>query len=117
MTKRMLVVGAAVCTLSLYAGFTVAEDQERNQEQIQMQEQEQVYGSQLMSDQERAEYRAKMRAASSLEEREQIRLEHHERMKERASELGVTLPDEPPPRGKGMGSGGSGMGPGGGRGR
>jgi len=76
-----------------------------------------VYGSQLMTQQERMEYRQRMRNASSAEERERIRKEHHEQMKIRAKEQGVTLPDEPPPRGggKGMGPGG-GMGPGMGQG-
>jgi hypothetical protein len=60
-----------------------------------------------------------MRNAKTLEEREQIRKEHHEQMKARAQEKGVTLPDEPPARGRGMGPGkgmGPGMGPGGGAG-
>jgi len=117
MVKRMLLVTALTGALSLYSG-SVAAEQERYQEQVQMQEQmqeqEQVYGSQLMTDKHRAEYHPTMRAAGSQEEREQIRWEHHERMKERAKELGVTLPDEPPARGPGMGPGGGGMGPGGG---
>ena len=72
------------------------------------QEQERIYGSQLMTEQERTEYRSKIRAAKTVEEREQIRKEHHERMKARAAERGMTLPDEPPP----MGGMGPGMGPG-----
>jgi hypothetical protein len=87
----------------------LAADQERTQEQIQTQEQ--IYGSQLMTPQEREEYRARMRTAKTSEERERIRNEHHERMKERAREQGVTLADEPPERGMGRG-----MGPGGGMG-
>lgn len=58
-----------------------------------------IYGSQLMTAQERAEHRDRMRAAKTLEEREQIRAEHHERMQARAKERGVTLPDQPPMRG------------------
>jgi len=56
-----------------------------------------------------------MRAAKTAEEREKIRAEHHERMKVRAKERGVKLPDEPPARGGMMGPGG-GMGPGSGMG-
>jgi len=74
-----------------------------------------IYGSQLMTTGERSEYRAKMRATKTTQEREQIRKEHHERMKERAKGKGVTLPEEPPERGKGMGPR-DGMGPGGGMG-
>ncbi|WP_248280628.1 hypothetical protein, partial [Aromatoleum aromaticum] len=71
-----------------------------------------VYGSQIMTPQERAEHRDRMRAARTLEEREQIRAEHHERMVERAKERGVTLPDEPPMRGRGMMGPGNQMDPG-----
>lgn len=79
-----------------------------------------IYGSHMMTQQERIEYRARMRAANTDEERVRIRAEHHERMKERARERGLKIPDEPPPRGMGGGMGpgmGGGMGPGGGRGR
>ena len=78
-----------------------------------------VFGAQIMTEQERAEHRERMRAAGTPEEREQVRLEHHKQMVERARERGVTLPEEPPMSG-GMGPqtgegprGGSG--PGGGR--
>lgn len=75
-----------------------------------------IYGSQLMTPQERSEYRMRMRSAKTPEERQQIRLDHHEAMKARAAERGVTLPDAPPVRGGGMGPGGGGMGPGAGMG-
>ena len=80
--------------------------------------QEQVYGSQLMTSQERAAYQTRMRAAKTNDEREQIRAQHHKEMQVRAQQQGVTLPDEPPAKGMGggMGPGGGmgGMGPGGG---
>ena len=62
----------------------------------------------MMTEQERIEYRARMRTAKTAEEREQIRLEHHERMKERAKERGLSMPETPPRRGgvgRGMGGG------------
>ncbi len=82
----------------------------------------QIYGSQLMTDQERIEYRNTLQTAKTADEREQIRLQHHERMQLRARERGVTLPDTPSARdgqGRRMGPGGGpggmeGMGPGGG---
>lgn len=81
-----------------------------------------VYGSQLMTDQERTKFRARMWAAKTDAERDRIRAEHHEEMKERAQSRGVTLPDMPPampggagPRGAGMRPG-AGMGPAGGMG-
>jgi hypothetical protein len=78
-----------------------------------------AYGWQLMSEEERAAYRQKMRTLSN-EEREQFQKAHHEAMKLRARERGVTLPDEPRrPPGAGAGAGrgaGAGSGPGRGQG-
>jgi len=82
----------------LTAGIAFSADQESAQ-------QRQVYGSQLMTQPERVEYRARMRAAKTAEAREQVRLEHHALMQERAQERGMTLPDKPPARGGRMGSG------------
>ena len=80
---------------------------------------EPIYGYQMMTPQERDQYREKMRDARSAEERQAVRDEHHAAMVERAKERGVTLPDRPTgagPRGPGMGPGmgprGPGMGPG-----
>jgi len=76
-------------------------------------DEEPIFGSQLMSEQERIDYRARWRVARTDDERAKLRSEHHERMKDRARERGVTLPDEPPARGTGMRPGGGvGMGPG-----
>jgi len=69
----------------------------------QAKDQEYIYGSQLMTEQERAEHRAKMRAAKTDQEREKIRLDHHKKMQARAKERGMIMPDEPPPRGGGKG--------------
>ena len=74
---------------------------------------ETVYGYQLMTEQERAEHRAKMRSFNTEAEREAYRQQHHEMMQERARAQGVTLPDEPMSRGQGRGMGkGQGMGQG-----
>lgn len=76
-----------------------------------------IYGSQLMTNQERIEHRNKLRVAKTAEEREQVRLQHHEQMQLRAKEQGVSLPDTPPAQGGGQGRRmGGGMGPGGGMG-
>jgi hypothetical protein len=121
-TLRLSVLtGAAVLSI----GLAVAADQEQKQSQTQAQAQaqEQIYGSQLMTQKERTEFSARMRAATTAEEREKLRKEHHERMQVRAKERGVTLPDEPPVMGGGMmgsggpmGAGGGGSGQGGGMG-
>jgi hypothetical protein len=80
---------------------------------------EPVFGWQLMTNEEMAAHHARMRAATTPEEREKIRQEHHQQMVERAKQRGVTLPAQPlgPPPGRGMGPGmGRRMGPPGGTG-
>lgn len=72
------------------------------------QEQRQVYGWELMSPQERAQHREKMRSLETEQAREQYRMEHHRRMQKRAEQQGVTLPDTPQPRGHGQGGPGRG---------
>jgi len=76
-------------------------------------EDEPIFGSQMMTDQERTDYRMRMRGAMSAEDRARIRDEHHADMLARARERGITLPDEPPGQGIGRGPG---MGPGSGMG-
>jgi hypothetical protein len=95
-----------------------AKEQVQQQKTKTVRQRDQIYGSQLMTRQERIAHRAKLRAAKTEQEREQIREEHHKQMQERAKERGVTLPDMPSPRAKGAGPGsgprdGSGPGPGG----
>lgn len=112
MTKRTLTYLAT--GLVLAAGLALAADPPPQAPK------ERVYGSQLMTNQERAAHRAKMRAAQTAEEKAAVRAEQHERMQERARQLGVEVPTTPPAVGGGMGpgpGGGMGMGPGGGRNR
>ena len=106
MKTPKLIMTAIALALSLGAvpGYTA--------DQAPAQSKEVIYGSQLMTAQERVEFRNKLRAAKTAEEREQIRLEHHKAMRERAQAQGKTLPDMPPAVGGGMGPGGGGMGPG-----
>lgn len=126
--KRQLMVTALVGVIAFYATGVMAEDQLRTQDRLQTQSQDRIYGSQLMTEQERNEYRNRIRSANNEEERNQIRNEHHERMQQRAKERGLSLPDEPPAKGGHMGQGkgkgasggmgsGSGMGAGKGKGK
>lgn len=119
MKPLSILAGALVAGLAFHA---VAADQVRDrvqtqttqQTQTQAQERERIYGYELMTPQERNDYQARMRAAKTQQEREQIRLEHHKQMQERAQAQGKRLPDLPMGPGGGMGPGnGKGMGPGG----
>ena len=81
-----------------------------------VQSETQVYGSQLMTQQERIEHRNTLRNLKTQTEREQYRIQHHKKMQERAKARGVNLPDVSQ-SGKGkQNKDGSGFG-GGGRGR
>lgn len=93
--RKVLMASALAGVLSLPAGLSLAADPQAA-----------IYGNQFMTQQERDEYRARMRAAKTNEERERIRKEHHERMMEHASAQGSTLPAHPPDTGKGMRPGG-----------
>lgn len=126
MFKKTLLMAALIGAFALVIGWTWAANQERAQEetqiqtqaqsqdqtgehsQIQTHERERIYGGDLMTRRERNEYRNKMRAAKTKEEREQVRNEHDECMKLRAKERGITLPIISP-----VGAGGM-MGPSGG---
>jgi uncharacterized protein YdbL (DUF1318 family) len=120
--KRTLICSTVIAALfSTAASVAIATDKDRDQGRLQAQDR--VYGSQLMTQQERNEYDALMNAARTGKERDQIRQAHQEQMKERAKQRGVTLPDETPETpahgktqgmgsGGGMGGPGSGVGPG-----
>jgi len=110
--KMLIKLFSGVSILALSAGLVFAAEEKPAQgeakpgEAVKTESQtRQVRGSQLMTAEERAEHRKKVRAAKTAEEREQIRKEFHEQMKARAKERGVTLPDEPPAMGRGMGPG------------
>ncbi len=107
----IFVMSAAILAPA-YASFAQDKTQDQTQSR-QATEDRRIYGYQLMTPAERDEYRDRMRAAQSAEERQKIRAEHHAEMQKRAEERGVTLPDMPAGRGGGMGPGG-GMGRGGG---
>jgi len=111
-SKLVLLAGLLTASALMSIGLDV-------HAQDQVQTQVQIYGSQLMTPAERTEYQSKMRALKTDKERDAFRLDHHDKMKVRAAEKGVTLPNSPPAVGagpkanSGMGAGpGSGMGAG-----
>lgn len=112
MTRNFLALSLAI--LSLGPGSATALAADTAPPPAKAEARQPIYGSQLMTRQERIEYRNKMRSLKTQEERNAFRLEHHRLMQERAKEKGVTLPDVPPAQGMGMGPGvGRRMGPGG----
>jgi hypothetical protein len=66
---------------------------------------EPVYGQQLMTSQDMHRYRQKMRDAPGDEERQRIRIEHYQEMRERAKNRGIVLPAMARSMGRGMSAG------------
>jgi len=114
MMKHVSILALGLCMAMGIAAPVAAQMQ--SSDKMQVQERDRIYGSELMTVQERSEYQTRMRALKTEQEREAFRLEHHKKMQERAKAMGKTLPDMPPAdHGPGM-SPGSGMGPDGGKG-
>lgn len=116
MFKQTMIVIAVSGAMSLASGTLSAAEPVRAQAQARQQVQDEIYGSQLMTEQERIEHRTMMRSLKTQQERDAYRLEHHKLMQERAAARGVTLPDLPAQAGAGPGAGmgqGGGMGAGG----
>jgi hypothetical protein len=72
-------VGLPLMAIALTVGALVG-----NPKGPALAQREPIYGSRLMTQQERDAFRDQMRTASSIEEREQLRLEHYLAMQERA---------------------------------
>lgn len=85
----LLVLAVALCMMQ---GASIAADQAQVQQQDKVKKPETVDGNQLMTREERDEYRARMRSLKTKEERDVLRMEHHQKMHERAKALGKTLP-------------------------
>ena len=101
--KITYLFAATACLITILSGVAYAQEDEQT-----------VYGWQLMTEQERTEFRGQMRNMKTEEERQAFRYDHHERMEERAKKMGVKLSDEPGEYRKGMRKGpkdGYGMGP------
>ena len=118
MKRKTLVFFSLMGALSISASLAVAAGQPgppvgltvvagQPAQEIRGTQEQQIYGGKVMEEEERIEYHTKMRVAKTVEERELLREEHHQRMQERAKLLGVYLSDEPPAEGGGMRMGGS----------
>lgn len=86
------------------SSVTAGEGQAREDEQSRRRIQASFFGPQLLSEEEQAAYRARIRKAKSSEDAEVVREEHYQLMKARAKEKGVALPEKRPPVGGGMGN-------------
>jgi len=110
MFKKTLIITLLTGVLASTTGFALAADQD--QERFK----EDIYGSQFMTKEEKAEYRKNILSAKTEKAREKIRVKHRELIKERTRKHGLVIEDDIPVRSSGKGSGmGMGAGSGGGR--
>jgi len=100
MNKPSTIGVVITCMLLLSGFFTVAvshaagQKQSSKEVQVEVQKQEQIYGSNIMSEQERVEYRARLNEAETAEEQKRVRMEHRKRMEQRAEKYGISLSGE-----------------------
>lgn len=83
-SKRLPAV--AILLLALHTGLAAAAESPAVQREI-------IPGSELMTTQEREQYRVRQRGASTAEERERLRAEHVQAMEERAKVRGLKVSD------------------------
>lgn len=95
--SKLTLFAVLAVAAGLWSSVVMAQDPAQSQPQI--------YGSQLMSKAERSEYQTKMRSLKTDKDRDAFRLDHHEKMKVRAAEKGITLPAVPLGGGPGTGGG------------
>lgn len=104
MQRNSWIAAAIAASMAVAASASaVAQPTTQTPAQAPVQAQERIYGSQLMTAEERSEYRQRMRELKTQQERDELRKAHHAKMQERAKERGVVLPDQPPARGAGAG--------------
>ncbi|MDP1647619.1 MAG: hypothetical protein Q8M01_05380 [Rubrivivax sp.] len=87
MKRKSLIAAAKATGLAVATGTSAlaqTPSQTQTQAQTQAKAQDRVYGSQLMTAQERNEYQQRMRELKTQQERDQFRTEHHAKMQERA---------------------------------
>ena len=109
MNTRTILKTLALCVALTGVSATMAQDQLKTQDKDQLKtqdkdqlrDQDRIYGDELMTAQERAAYRERMRLAKTQQERERIREEHRLMIDARAKERGVQVIHTMPPTGAG----------------
>lgn len=103
--KKMLLVGMSLLPFISLAAEKAATPATPAVPAVPAADKEPIFGSQLMTQEERLQFRTQMQNATSVEEREKIRIQHRELMLERAKAQGVTLSDTPMMMRNGAGKG------------
>lgn len=72
------------------------QDRDQDRDRLRIHQDQEIYGGELMTEQERNRYRERLQNAKSEGEQKQIRAEHQKMIQERARQRGVELPPPPP---------------------
>ena len=103
--KKMLLVGMSLLPFISLAAEKAATPATPAVPAVPAADKEPIFGSQIRTQEERLQFRNQMQNATSVEEREKIRIQHRELMLERAKAQGVTLSDTPMMMRNGAGKG------------
>ena len=103
--KKMLLVGMSLLPFISLAAEKAATPATPAVPAVPAADKEPIFFFQLMTQEERLQFRNQMQNATSVEEREKIRIQHRELMLERAKAQGVTLSDTPMMMRNGAGKG------------
>ena len=106
----MAFLAAITVAIAMASTGAIAQEKslDQNRDRTQLRTQDSIYGSQLMTPAERNTHRAMLRKMTTEQERENYRADHHQKMQDRASARGITLPAVPPMVGVGGGTGNQG---------
>ncbi len=98
MLKKITYMLAVSCLLAGLSGVAIAQEDRRNTNAplVTLEDLQDIYGWQIMTQQERDQVRTNMLNAKTREELQKICREHRRKMKIRAQEMGMILPEKPP---------------------
>lgn len=104
--NRLLLTSLTTAVFVALAGPVVAAEVDTSVDtNVQLKSDQDVYGHQVMTPEERSEFRSKMQSAKTSEERERLQIEHNAAMQSRAKQRGISLPDSPSNQGLDSGAG------------
>jgi hypothetical protein len=98
MLKKITIMLTVSCLLAGLSGVAMAQEVDPvipHGSLVTLQDLQDIYGWQIMTQQERDQFRADMLNAKTKEELQTICREHRRKMQLRAQEMGVVLPEKP----------------------
>jgi hypothetical protein len=94
MIKRATAVLAILCLIGLTSTAALAVDKMSGQQKSQTHKTDSIYGHELMTPEQRTDYRNKLRSLKTDQERNAYRMEHQKRIHKLAKAKGIPLSDK-----------------------